>query len=210
MKEFIQAIFCAPTGKFDDLPYPSRVTDEVFSALKEAGINRIFGFGYDIRRETQEETLRFCEKYGIKYLPTMRSFGKYIEFGWAHLSAGEKRDIGVILRYGLFGDLPDIGKGTVDHLSAGADVFYSKLTKQIRGLGAAGYNNNVLAAFGYIRNDTIGACGGVKHDGIAVFYELCRFLCDELLFKRLFAFAQEEGNLVVRRFFYGHNAAAGA
>ena len=93
MKEFIQAIFCAPTGKFDDLPYPSRLTDEVFSALKEAGINRIFGFGYDIRRETQEETLRFCEKYGIKYLPTMRPFGKYIEFGWAHLSAEEKRKL---------------------------------------------------------------------------------------------------------------------
>ena len=93
MKEFIQAIFCAPTGKFDDLPYPSRLTDEVFSALKEAGINRIFGFGYDIRRATQEETLRFCEKYGIKYLPTMRSFGKYIEFGWAHLSAEEKRKL---------------------------------------------------------------------------------------------------------------------
>ena len=44
-------------------------------------------------------------------------------------AAGEKRDIGVILRYGLLGDLPDIGKGTVDHLSAGTDVFYSKLTK---------------------------------------------------------------------------------
>lgn len=90
MKEYIQAIFCAPTGKFDDLPFPSRLTDEVFSALKEAGINRIFGFGYDIRRETQEKTLRLCEKYGIKYLPTMQSFGKYIDFDWGKLSEEEK------------------------------------------------------------------------------------------------------------------------
>lgn len=81
MKEFIQAIFCAPTGKYDDLPYPSRLTDEVFKALKEAGINRIFGFGYDIREETQLKTLELCEKYGIYYLPTMNSFGKYISLG---------------------------------------------------------------------------------------------------------------------------------
>ena len=91
MKEYIQAIFCAPTGKFDNLPYPSRLTDEVFRALKEAGINRIFGFGYDIRESTQKETLRLCEKYGIKYLPTMQSFGKYIDFGWEKLSEAEKR-----------------------------------------------------------------------------------------------------------------------
>jgi len=81
MKEYIKAIFCAPTGSFDELPYPTRLTDEVFSALKEAGINRIFGFGYDIREKTQLETLRLCEKYGIFYLPTMRSFGKYISLG---------------------------------------------------------------------------------------------------------------------------------
>lgn len=81
MKEFIQAIFCAPTGEYDNLPYPSRLTDEVFKALKDAGINRIFGFGYDIREQTQLKTLELCEKYGIYYLPTMRSFGKYISLG---------------------------------------------------------------------------------------------------------------------------------
>lgn len=81
MKEFIQAIFCAPTGKYDNLPYPSRITDAVFKALKEAGINRIFGFGYDKREETQLKTLELCEKYGIYYLPTMRSFEKYISLG---------------------------------------------------------------------------------------------------------------------------------
>ncbi len=62
-KEFIQAIFCAPTDTYDYLPdYPSRLTDEVFSALKEAGINRIYGFGYDIREKTQIKTLELCEK----------------------------------------------------------------------------------------------------------------------------------------------------
>ena len=81
MKDFIQAIFCAPTGKYDNLPYPSRLTDDVFRALTEAGINRIFGFGYDIREETQLKTLELCEKYGIYYLPTMNSFGKYISLG---------------------------------------------------------------------------------------------------------------------------------
>lgn len=86
MKEFIQAIFCAPTGKYDNLPYPSRLTDDVFKSLKEAGINRIFGFGYDIREETQLATLKLCEKYGMYYLPTMSSFGKYVSLG----NGGEK------------------------------------------------------------------------------------------------------------------------
>ena len=92
-KEFIQAIFCAPTGKFDNLPYPSRLTDEVFKALKEAGINRIFGFGYDIRKETQLKTLELCEKYGIKYLPTMECFGRYVDFGWVDLTQEEKKNL---------------------------------------------------------------------------------------------------------------------
>ena len=92
-KEFIQAIFCAPTGRYDNLPYPSRLTNEVFKALKEAGINRIFGFGYDIRKETQLKTLELCEKYGIKYLPTMECFGRYVDFGWADLSDEEKDEL---------------------------------------------------------------------------------------------------------------------
>lgn len=92
-KEFIQAIFCAPTGKYDNLPYPSRLTDEVFKALKEAGINRIFGFGYDIRKETQIKTLELCEKYGIKYLPTMECFGRYVDFGWVDLTQEEKKNL---------------------------------------------------------------------------------------------------------------------
>lgn len=92
-KEFIQAIFCAPTGKYDNLPYPSRLTDEVFKSLKEAGINRIFGFGYDIRKETLIKTLELCEKYGIKYLPTMECFGRYVDFGWVDLTQEEKKNL---------------------------------------------------------------------------------------------------------------------
>ena len=61
-KQFVQAIFCAPTGAYEDKPYPSRLTDEVFSALAGAGINRIFAFGYDSRKETREKTFEFCEK----------------------------------------------------------------------------------------------------------------------------------------------------
>ena len=96
-KEFIQAIFCAPTGKYDNLPYPSRLTDEVFKSLKEAGINRIFGFGYDIRKETQIKTLELCEKYGIKYLPTMECFGKYVDFDWVDLTQEEKKNLDIYL-----------------------------------------------------------------------------------------------------------------
>lgn len=69
-KEFVQAIFCAPTGAYEDKPYPSRLTDEVFVALAEVGINRIFAFGYDSRPETTEHSFALCEKYGIKYYPT--------------------------------------------------------------------------------------------------------------------------------------------
>lgn len=76
-KEFVQAIFCAPTGSYEDKPYPSRLTEEVFQALADAGINRIFGFGYDNREETIEKTFALCEKYGIRYLPTPAIQGDY-------------------------------------------------------------------------------------------------------------------------------------
>lgn len=77
-KQFVQAIFCAPTGAYEDKPYPSRLTDEVFSALAEAGINRIFAFGYDSRTETREKTFEFCEKYGMRYYPTPQTAEEYV------------------------------------------------------------------------------------------------------------------------------------
>lgn len=78
MKEFIKAIFCAPTGPYEELNLPSRLTEDVFKALKEVGINRIFGYGYDDRRETKIATLKLCEKYNIGYCPTLSSFSPYI------------------------------------------------------------------------------------------------------------------------------------
>ena len=77
-KQFVQAIFCAPTGAYEDKPYPSRLTDEVFSALAGAGINRIFAFGYDSRKETREKTFEFCEKYGMRYYPTPQMAEEYV------------------------------------------------------------------------------------------------------------------------------------
>ena len=77
-KEFMQAIFCAPSGSYEHLPYPSRLTDEVFKALKDVGINRIYGCGWDTRRDTQIQTLKLCEKHGIKYLPEIRSAFDYV------------------------------------------------------------------------------------------------------------------------------------
>lgn len=76
-KQFVQAIFCAPTGSYADKPYPSRLTDEVFLALAEAGINRIFAFGYDSRKETADSTFVLCEKYGILYYPTPVTANEY-------------------------------------------------------------------------------------------------------------------------------------
>ena len=35
MKQFVQAIFCPPNDKLEDLNLPSRLTDETFSLLKE-------------------------------------------------------------------------------------------------------------------------------------------------------------------------------
>ncbi len=80
-KEFVKAIFCAPTGRYEEYGFPSRLTDDVFKKLKEAGINRIFGFGWDNRDETKTKTLELCEKYGIAYLPSLDSFGQYIALG---------------------------------------------------------------------------------------------------------------------------------
>ena len=77
-KEFMQTIFCAPSGSYNHLPYPSRLTDEVFKALKDIGINRIYGCGWDTRRETQIQTLLLCEKYEMKYLPECSTAFDYV------------------------------------------------------------------------------------------------------------------------------------
>lgn len=77
-KQFVQAIFCAPTGAYDDKPYPSRLTDEVFSALAGAGINRIFAFGYDSREDTREKSFELCAKYGMRYYPTPKTAEEYV------------------------------------------------------------------------------------------------------------------------------------
>ncbi len=81
MKQFIKAIFCAPTGEYKEYNCPSRLTDEVFKKLKGVGINRIFGFGWDNREETKLKTLELCEKYDIGYFPVLDSFGAYIALG---------------------------------------------------------------------------------------------------------------------------------
>ena len=77
-KEFMQTIFCAPSGSYDHLPYPSRLTDEVFKSLKDVGINRIYGCGWDTRKETQLKTLELCEKYDMKYFPEISASIAYI------------------------------------------------------------------------------------------------------------------------------------
>ncbi len=76
-KELISVAFCPPTGEWEG-GYPSRLTDEVFQRLKEAGINRIAAFGMDNREETQKKTFALCRKYGIGYLPCVPSAGEYV------------------------------------------------------------------------------------------------------------------------------------
>lgn len=76
-EKFIRAAFCPPTGAWEG-NLPSRLTDEVFCALKEVGINRIIGYGLDGRKETQRKILDFCEKYGIKYYPFLAVFEEYL------------------------------------------------------------------------------------------------------------------------------------
>ena len=43
MKQFVEAIFCPPNDRLEDLNLPSRLTDETFTMLKEMKINRLFG-----------------------------------------------------------------------------------------------------------------------------------------------------------------------
>lgn len=78
MKRFIQAIYCAPTGPDEERNLPDRVTDEVFTALAEAGINRIIGNVYDGREETRKRTAEYCEKYHMKYFPSPKTAEEYV------------------------------------------------------------------------------------------------------------------------------------
>lgn len=77
-KQYVQAAFCAPTGPYEDKGVPSRLTDEVFRALADIGVNRLFGFGYDGRAETKEKTFGLCEKYKIAYFPTPTQAENYV------------------------------------------------------------------------------------------------------------------------------------
>ncbi len=74
-KSFLSAVFCAPTGPWEQVP--DRLTDEVFEALRAAGVNRIFAFGMDSRPETVAQTFRQCEKFGIGYLPCVPAAQEY-------------------------------------------------------------------------------------------------------------------------------------
>lgn len=77
-KQFIQAIFCPPNDQYQEYNLPSRLTDEVFSYLKDMKINRIFGWGYDSRKTTIEKMMDMCEKYNISYLPTLEVNHEYL------------------------------------------------------------------------------------------------------------------------------------
>jgi len=98
MKKFISAIFCAPTGAWGK--YPDKLTDDVFKALASVGINRIFGFGMDMRDETIIRTMTMCEKYGMGYLVTLPCFWDYTRLvgkdgkkPYAEFSEEEKADL---------------------------------------------------------------------------------------------------------------------
>ncbi len=95
-KQLVQAIFCAPTGEWDE--FPSRLGDSVFETLKKIGINRIFAFGFDLRRETVDTLFAQCEKFGMGYLACVASAKDYTristgengEPAWASLTDKEK------------------------------------------------------------------------------------------------------------------------
>ena len=101
MKQFIQAIYCAPTGENKAKNLPDRVTDEVFSALAEAGINRIIGNVYDGREDTRQRTAELCEKYQIQYFPSPKTAEEYArilpgengEKPFTELTEQEKEDL---------------------------------------------------------------------------------------------------------------------
>ncbi len=96
-KQLISVAFCPPTGEWQG-KYPSRLTDEVFQILRNAGVNRIAAFGMDDREETQKRTFELCEKYDIGYLPCVSSAGEYTRVlpdsegrkAWSQLSEEEK------------------------------------------------------------------------------------------------------------------------
>ena len=78
MKQFVQAIFCPPNDRIDELNLPSRLTDETFTMLKEMRINRLFGWGWDSRPDTIKKTLELCEKYDIAYFLQLKTADEYI------------------------------------------------------------------------------------------------------------------------------------
>ncbi len=118
-EQFLSAAFCPPTGAWEH--YPDRLTDDVFTVLKQAGINRIFAFGMDDRSATRERTFAQCEKYQILYYPCVASASEYVrilpgengEKPWAERTEQEKRELDAgfvqevsqLLHYPAFGGI---------------------------------------------------------------------------------------------------------
>ncbi len=76
-KQFMAMAYCSPTGEYVG-EYPNRLTDEVFQALKDAGITHIIARGWDQRAETIKKAKELCAKYEIGYLAHLHTSEDYV------------------------------------------------------------------------------------------------------------------------------------
>ena len=75
-KEFIRAIFGGPSTARED--YPTRLKEEIFAGIADAGINRVFGVVAGDEEETLTKSFEYCEKYNMKFYPTPTRVNDYV------------------------------------------------------------------------------------------------------------------------------------
>ncbi len=96
-------VFCSPNDSMtvNEFKFNDRLNDEIFKSLKDIGINKLLGWGYDSREESIVKTLELCNKYSIDYYLQLKVTDRYLANGyakknypdWRKLSDNEKEEL---------------------------------------------------------------------------------------------------------------------
>ena len=124
-------------------------------------------------------------------------------------TGGKQQHVCIETLQHIFGVVPHVGHGFVDHLTAGAEMLDAHASQRHRGLGAVGDDDQVLV-LGEVRQHRKGAGGAVHHDYAAVVDQGGGLPADGHFGLALHLLPYGDGKGLVRRIALGGDAAVGA
>ena len=91
-KDFFVSLYCCPsTGREGEGVYPNRINDAVYGALKDAGVNAIYGHYESFAdRSVIPQELSLAEKHGLSFYPEEAIFNEFVYEEGAVLPSGKR------------------------------------------------------------------------------------------------------------------------